>query len=470
MIVDRGADDPLPDARDDPPVRPREADRGRRGRGARRSPLPAFAALAEAAEPELRGPAMVDWLDRMDAERRTSARRSSGASRRSRGTPSGWPRRCSRTGPSAWRRPTTTPVSWPRSRSPGPDRREPRGGSRRPGARGPLLGEAARIWAMGGQAAAALPWGRDALQLADASGDIQAEARRPQRHRRRDGVHGLAGTTSSDGSRRASRSASVRQLVAARHGCRVRRRQSGALRSGRRRATRPRGRTRPRADPAAPTPSARSRSPTAGCSAWPGTRTRRSPASGSRSPASPSSATCGWASPPRATSPTRSGEAGDSTRRSPRIATRSWDGFASVTAGPSRTSSRTSLSRDRPGPAGSRRSAARGGRGDARRRPRADGLRRGAGAGAVRRAASGDAVARGVRRRVAGRRAMSMSELSGSPAAPERRDPATLLTLTAAAAPATINRPGRPPVSGASRSCDSRRTATSRRWRRTSPH
>jgi hypothetical protein len=134
-----------------------------------------FAALAEAAEPELRGPAMVDWLDRMDADAEnfdTALEWSLEAQpwpavRMATALLAYWAVRVASADNEAR---LVAAIEIARARTVG--NRTADTADQALAAR--LLGEAARIWAMGGQAATALPWGRDALQLADASGDIEA--------------------------------------------------------------------------------------------------------------------------------------------------------------------------------------------------------------------------------------------------------------------------------------------------------
>jgi tetratricopeptide (TPR) repeat protein len=135
-----------------------------------------FAALAEAAEPELRGPAMVDWLDRMDADVENFdtalewglEAQPWEAVRMATALLAYWAVRVASTDNEAR---LVAAIEIARARTVGNGAADP--ADQALAAR--LLGEAARIWSMGGQAATALPWGQDALVLADASGDIEAE-------------------------------------------------------------------------------------------------------------------------------------------------------------------------------------------------------------------------------------------------------------------------------------------------------
>ncbi len=134
-----------------------------------------FAEVAVAAEPELRGPAMVDWLDRMDADAENFGAALEwgleaqpwAAVRMATALLAYWAVRVASTDNEAR---VVAAIEIARARTVGNPAADP--ADQALAAR--LLGEAARIWAMGGQARPALEWGRDALPLADASGDIEA--------------------------------------------------------------------------------------------------------------------------------------------------------------------------------------------------------------------------------------------------------------------------------------------------------
>ena len=135
----------------------------------------AFGSLAAAAEPELRGSGMVDWLDRMDAEiENLDAALEWGLE----STP--W---------EAVRMATAMLAYWGvRVASADSDARllaaidiarratvgNPSATPAEQALAARLLGEAARIWAMGGRASVGLDWARDARLLAEASGDVGA--------------------------------------------------------------------------------------------------------------------------------------------------------------------------------------------------------------------------------------------------------------------------------------------------------
>jgi tetratricopeptide (TPR) repeat protein len=140
--------------------------------------LAAFLALALEAEPALRGPAMADWLDRLDTESdNIEAALEWGLEA------SPW---------SAVQLVSALLGYWGvRVPSESTDERivaaieiartrtladgEPAAASREELALAArLLGEAGRVWSMSGRAAEALPWARDATLLADASGDDRA--------------------------------------------------------------------------------------------------------------------------------------------------------------------------------------------------------------------------------------------------------------------------------------------------------
>jgi tetratricopeptide (TPR) repeat protein len=135
----------------------------------------AFAALAAAAEPELRGPAMVDWLDRMDADvENLDAALEWGLEA------APW---------SAVEMATTMLAYWS-ARVPSADNdarlvaaiaiarrralQDPDATAEDQALAARLMGEAARIWAMGGRARTALDWANEATALAESSGDAQA--------------------------------------------------------------------------------------------------------------------------------------------------------------------------------------------------------------------------------------------------------------------------------------------------------
>ncbi len=134
-----------------------------------------FAALAVAAEPELRGPAMVDWLDRMDADAENFGAALEwgleaqpwAAVRMAKALLAYWAVRVASTDSEAR---IVAAIEIARARTVG----NPDATAADQALAASLLGEAARIWAMGGQARIALEWARDALALADASGDIEA--------------------------------------------------------------------------------------------------------------------------------------------------------------------------------------------------------------------------------------------------------------------------------------------------------
>ena len=344
----------------------------------------AFAALAVAAEPELRGPAMVDWLDRMDADAENFGAALEwgleaqpwAAVRMANALLAYWAVRVASTDSEAR---IVAAIEIARARTVGnPDataadqalaaaRSARRPGSGRWVARhgSPSSGPGTR-WRWPTRAATSRP-GCCA-----------------KRHRRRVGVHRRwrAHPAVVRGECRPGRA--VRKLVDARHG----RGFAGAglaRRSGRRRGagvrlTRPptvrqpvchrRGRDRTRPDARRDRPHRRGGRPV---------RDRDRPLLGARRRAARSRSR-------RATSPTPFGAAAGWTRRSriPRDDRR---------LGPPRPSWRRGeparecgLRRDRPGPAGSCRAPARRRRGDPRGRGRTDGLRRAARAGRIHRA------------------------------------------------------------------------------------
>ena len=135
----------------------------------------AFAALAAAAEPELRGAGMVDWLDRMDSDvENLDAALEWGLESKP------WDAVAMATSMLAYwgaRVPSAdsdarlvAAIDIARQRTVGDA--EATADDQALAAR--LLGEAARIWAMGGRAGVALGWAQDAIALAEASGDVGA--------------------------------------------------------------------------------------------------------------------------------------------------------------------------------------------------------------------------------------------------------------------------------------------------------
>ncbi|HYL40512.1 MAG TPA: hypothetical protein VET90_04320, partial [Candidatus Binatus sp.] len=133
-----------------------------------------FKALAETAEPELRGPAMGDWLDRLDAEVDNL------------GAAMEWGLEAS---PDAAVHMAAALMAYWSSRVASSDVEArilaaidiARRGASAPGATrddrvvaARLLGEAARIWAMAGRPDLGLIWAEDAMRFAEASGDVTA--------------------------------------------------------------------------------------------------------------------------------------------------------------------------------------------------------------------------------------------------------------------------------------------------------
>ena len=133
----------------------------------------AFAALAAAAEPELRGPAMVDWLDRMDADAENlGAALEWGleaapweAVRMGRNLLAYWAVRVASAGDDAR---TVAAIEIARARTVGQPACDPADQA----LAAALLGEAAWLWGSSGRAAEAADWARDAVTLARASGDV----------------------------------------------------------------------------------------------------------------------------------------------------------------------------------------------------------------------------------------------------------------------------------------------------------
>jgi len=135
----------------------------------------AFSALAEAAEPELHGPSMTDWLDRMDADiENLDAALEWGlestpwaAVRMAAAMLAYWSVRVATADSDAR---LVAAIEIARRRTLGQPDATPE--DRALAAR--LLGEAARIWGMGGRPQPALAWARDAVTLASESGDPNA--------------------------------------------------------------------------------------------------------------------------------------------------------------------------------------------------------------------------------------------------------------------------------------------------------
>ena len=134
--------------------------------------LAAFQALAIAAEPELRGPAMVDWLDRMDADAENLGVALEwaleaapwDAVRMAKALLAYWAVRVTSTDSDVR---LVGAIEIARARMVGNPDADP--ADQALAAR--LLGEASRIWAMGGRAQQGLVWAREAIELGRASGD-----------------------------------------------------------------------------------------------------------------------------------------------------------------------------------------------------------------------------------------------------------------------------------------------------------
>jgi predicted ATPase/class 3 adenylate cyclase len=135
----------------------------------------AFAALAAAAEPELRGAGMVDWLDRMDADvENLDAALEWGlesapweAVKMATALLAYWGARVPSADSDAR---LVAAIEIARARTVGTPDASPADQA----LAGRLLGESARLWAMGGRPQVALGWATDAVELARASGDPQA--------------------------------------------------------------------------------------------------------------------------------------------------------------------------------------------------------------------------------------------------------------------------------------------------------
>ena len=168
--------DAVPDARDHPPIRAREARGGRRGAQRSRTATSPFSRPWPASR--RRHCAGRTWWTGSTASTpssTTSGAPSNGGSRPTPGVPSGWRRRCFRTGRSASCRRTTTrgsrrPIEFARKSVIGRPDAEP--AEKALAAR--LLGEAARLWGMSGRGTVAYGWAEDAIRLAEESGDTTA--------------------------------------------------------------------------------------------------------------------------------------------------------------------------------------------------------------------------------------------------------------------------------------------------------
>jgi predicted ATPase/class 3 adenylate cyclase len=135
----------------------------------------AFARLAAAAEPELRGPAMGEWLDRLDADAENLGVALEWgleaapweAVRMCTAMLAYWSARVASADSEAR---VTAAIEIARARTLGCSNVDP--AEQALAAR--LLGEAARIWAMAGRPDLGLSWAEDAVPLARASGDVAA--------------------------------------------------------------------------------------------------------------------------------------------------------------------------------------------------------------------------------------------------------------------------------------------------------
>jgi predicted ATPase/class 3 adenylate cyclase len=134
-----------------------------------------FAALAATAAPELRGPAMGDWLDRLDADAENlGAALEWGleaspwqAAVMARDLLAYWQVRVASADADAR---TVAAIEIARARTVGVPDVPPE----EQAIAATLLGDAARLWAMSGRAATGYPWAQDAIILARASGDRRA--------------------------------------------------------------------------------------------------------------------------------------------------------------------------------------------------------------------------------------------------------------------------------------------------------
>jgi predicted ATPase/class 3 adenylate cyclase len=135
----------------------------------------AFKSLAEVAEPELRGPAMGDWLDRLDAEADNVAAALEwgleaspwAAVEMATAMMAYWSCRVASADSEAR---VMAAIQIARAEVVGHDDAAPD----RQVTAARLLGEAARIWAMAGRPDLGLPWAEDAVKLAEASGSLDA--------------------------------------------------------------------------------------------------------------------------------------------------------------------------------------------------------------------------------------------------------------------------------------------------------
>ncbi|HEX5148782.1 MAG TPA: adenylate/guanylate cyclase domain-containing protein, partial [Candidatus Limnocylindrales bacterium] len=135
-----------------------------------------FSSLAVAAEPELRGAGMVDWLDRLDADAENL-----GAALEWGLEASPWEavRMCTallaywmvRVASAENDARMVAAIEIARARTVGVAEAYPADLA----LAASLLGEGARLWAMSGRATVALPWAQDAMALSQASGDIRAQ-------------------------------------------------------------------------------------------------------------------------------------------------------------------------------------------------------------------------------------------------------------------------------------------------------
>jgi predicted ATPase len=135
----------------------------------------AFAALAAAAEGELHGPAMVDWLDRLDSDvENLDAALEWGleaqpwqAVSMANSMLAYWGARVPSSDSDAR---LVAAIEIARRRA----LHDPDASAEDQALAARLMGEAARIWAMGGRARIALDWAHEATALAESSGDVQA--------------------------------------------------------------------------------------------------------------------------------------------------------------------------------------------------------------------------------------------------------------------------------------------------------
>lgn len=138
----------------------------------------AFAALAAAAEPELRAPAMVDWLDRLDADAENLGTALEwgleanpwGAVRMARDLLTYWSVRVASADNDAR---TVAAIEIARARTVGQPGVDPADQA----VAAWLLGQAAWLWAASGRASEAIEWVPDAVVLGQASGDMPSLVR-----------------------------------------------------------------------------------------------------------------------------------------------------------------------------------------------------------------------------------------------------------------------------------------------------